>query len=75
MTDLNKLRRLAGVPVDLSKVDNARGTIVTPTRLQPVREAAKVPQHRGELAPKNKKNQEFHFIGLQIWRRSFNASL
>lgn len=56
MTDLNKLRRLAGVPVDLSKVDNARATIVTPTHLQNLKEHSKVPQHRGELSPKNKKN-------------------
>lgn len=59
-TDLNKLRRLAGVPVDLSKVENARGTIVTPKRLEKptssLSEAAKVPQHRGELSPKTKKN-------------------
>lgn len=52
--DQIKLRRLAGIPVDLSKPENARATVRTPVRL--VSEAAKVPQHRGELAPKTKDN-------------------
>ena len=30
--DSNKLRRLAGIPIDLSKVDNALATVRTPTR-------------------------------------------
>lgn len=49
-----QLRRLAGIPVDLSKVANAKATVRTPARL--ISEAAKVPQHRGELAPKTKEN-------------------
>jgi hypothetical protein len=56
MTDLNKLLRLAGVPLDLSKVNNAKTTIITPKHLQELNEAAKVPEHRGEISPKNKKN-------------------
>lgn len=52
--DLMKMRALAGIPVDLSKPANAKATIRTPARL--IAEASKVPQHRGELAPKTKDN-------------------
>jgi hypothetical protein len=52
--DSNKLRRLAGIPIDLSKLANAKATVRTPARL--LAEAAKVPAHRGELAPKTKDN-------------------
>lgn len=52
--DSNKLRRLAGIPIDLSNPANAKTTVRTPAKL--LSEAAKVPQHRGELAPKTKDN-------------------
>lgn len=67
MNDLNQLRRLAGVPVDLSKVDNARGTIRTPKRLpfETLSEAASVPKHRGELSPKTKKNMRARVSGAK----------
>lgn len=54
--DQYKLKRLAGIPVDLSKVEHAKATIRTPAKL--LGEAAKVPQHRGELAPKTKDNMK-----------------
>lgn len=52
--DSNKLRRLAGIPVDLSVPANAKGTVRLPAKM--IAEHAKVPQHRGELAPKTKDN-------------------
>jgi hypothetical protein len=51
--ELHKLRQLAGIPVDLSKPENAVKTIRVSQKLK---EAARVPQHRGELAPKTKEN-------------------
>jgi hypothetical protein len=53
MDSLIKMKRLAGIPVDLSKTANAQTTVRAPRALT---EAAKVPQHRGELAPKTKDN-------------------
>lgn len=52
--DSNKLRRLAGIPIDLSVTANAKATVRLPAKM--VAEAAKVPAHHGELAPKTKDN-------------------
>lgn len=51
--DINKLKRLAGIPLDLSKVENAKTTIKSNKHIF---EASKVPSHRGELAVKSKEN-------------------
>jgi hypothetical protein len=32
------------------------------------------PAHHEQHAPQNKKQQDFHFLSLQIGRRSFNAA-
>lgn len=55
MSSLNKIKQLAGIPVDLSKPSNAATTVRAPAS-KTLNEAAKVPQHRGELAPKTKDN-------------------
>ncbi len=63
MDSLLKLRRLAGIPIDYSKPENAATTVKpqNPTSTsaptsKTLNEAAKVPSHRGELAPKTKDN-------------------
>lgn len=57
MNDLNKLRALSGIPLDLSKVENAKKTVRIPARIaEQLNEYAKVPSHRGEVSPKTKKN-------------------
>lgn len=58
MSSLNKLRALAGISIDLSKVENAKTSVRAPANSAPILEHTKVPQHRGELAPKTKDNMK-----------------